>query len=169
MARDHARIKTSRATDRDWLALTQGAQWTYDTILRQPRLSYCGVIDYFPGRIAKQSSDATEAKVKTDVKRLERARFVVVDHDTSELLIRSYIRHDGVLDRVNMGKACARAFLAVSSAKLRDAFLMELARLMNERPTLAGLQGFADMTPDGFAMASAMASTVPLPIASSEA
>lgn len=165
MARDHARMKTSRGNDADWRALSMDAQWLYDTLMTEPRLSYCGVLDYFPGRLAERATDATEAKVRAAVKRLEKARFVVVDHGTSELLVRSFVRHDGVLDRPNMGKAMARALMLVTSRKVRDSILMELARLIEEQPKLSGWTGFAEIAPDEYAMAQAMSSTIPLPVA----
>jgi hypothetical protein len=166
MARDHARLKTSRNNDDDWRALTMDAQWLYDSVLTQQKLSYCGVLDYFPGRIAQMAAGVTEAKVRTAVKRLEKARFIVVDEDTAELLIRSFVRHDGVMDRMNMGKAMTRALLTVTSRKVRDAVLMELARLMEEAPRLAGWAGFEEIAPDEYAMATAMASTIPFPMTS---
>ncbi len=166
MARDHARMKTSRGNDSDWRALTMDAQWLYDNVLTQQRLSYCGVLDYFPGRLAEHAADATEAKVRASVKKLAKARFVVVDEGTAELLIRSFVRHDGVLDRVNMGKAMSRALLTVTSRKIRDAVLMELARLMEEQPNLAGWAGFREIAPHEYDMASAMSSTIPFPMAS---
>jgi hypothetical protein len=166
MARDHARFKTARTNDDDWRALTVDAQWLYDTLLTQPRLSYCGVLDYMPGRLATQAKGMTETKVRAAARALERARFVVLDQATSEILVRSYVRHDGVFDRRNMGKAVATALAAVVSAKIRDAVLMEIARLIESHQGDAGLGGFAELDPEGHAMACAMASTIPLPIAS---
>lgn len=168
MARDHARLKTSRNNDADWRALTMEAQWVYDSVLTQQKLSYCGVLDYFPGRLADLASGVTEARVRTAVKRLEKARFVVVDEGTAELLIRSFVRHDGVMDRANMGKAMTRALLTITSRKVRDAVLMELARLMETAPKLAGWAGFEELAPAEYAMASAMASTIPFPMTSGE-
>jgi hypothetical protein len=158
MARDHARIYLSVWNDDDWRSLTSAAQHTYWTLMAQPRLSYCGVLDYFPSRLAELSTDQTEAKVKASVKALERARFVVLDSRTHELVIRSYVRHDGVLDRVNMGKAVGRAFDRVISTKIREAIAHELGRLMADRNDLSGWIGLKEQSPMAFDMASAMAS-----------
>lgn len=170
MARDHARILTAIWRDDDFLALDPAAQHAYLTIVSQQRLSYCGVMDYIPSRLATLARTNTEAKMRAAVRSLEKARFVVVDTQTHELLARSYVRHDGVMDRTNMGKAVARAFQAVVSRKIRDAILTELGRLYAEDLKAGkkrlGWVGFADLEPDGFDMASAMASTIPLPIAS---
>lgn len=164
MARDHARIQVDIWGDEDFRALPVQAQSTYLTVVSQPRLSYCGVLDYFPGRLAALSSDGTESKVKAAVKVLERARFVVVDRGTQELLVRTYIKHDGVMQRPNMGKAMGRALANVVSDKIRAVIRSELARLHDEEPGLSGWVGFRAEHPIEFDMACGMQ----LPMASDE-
>lgn len=136
------------------------------TLLSQPRLSYCGVLDYIPSRFAALTAGHTERRFRTGVATLEAARFVMVDGSTHELLVRSYVRHDGVLDRPNMGKATARAVGQVVSVALRDQVLAELGRLMADEPGLSGWIGFKAFDPDAYAMASDMASRMPLPMRS---
>lgn len=166
MARDHARIKVRIWNDPDFRALDVAGQHAYLMLTSQPSLTYCGVMDYIPGRLAVLSRSNTDAKVAAAIKTLERARFAVVDRKTHEVLVRSYVRHDGVMERVNMGKAVARALEKVVSNTLRDAILTELGRLYAEEPKLHGWVGFREIDPDAFSMASAMASTIPFPIAS---
>lgn len=166
MARDHARVQVGIWNDDDFRTLDAAAQHAYLMLASQSRLSYCGVMDYLPSRFSVLTKGSTEAKVEQAVKALERARFVVVDRKSQELLVRSYVRHDGVLDRVNMGKAVARALEHVVSKSIRSAILAELARLYGEKPTLPGWVGFRDLAPDAYAMTCEMASTMPLPIAS---
>lgn len=157
MARDHARIYTSIWADPEWRRLDQSAQHTYLMLASQPRLSYCGVLDYLPSRLAAQVSGLTDAKVRTAVRSLERARYVVVDRDTHELAVRSYVRHDGVLARRNMGNAVARALGLVVSQNVREAVLNELGRLYLKDSTLSGWDGFKDFDPIAFDMACAIA------------
>lgn len=162
MPRDHARVKVSIWGDPDFRALTMADQWGYLAAFSQAPLTYCGVLDpYIPGRLAKLASDLTPTKVKTIVRGLERAKFIVVDRDTAELLVRSYVRHDGVLERVNMGKAVGTAFERVTSATVRDAIAVEMGRLMASEPNLAGWIGLKETSPMAYAMASDMASTMP--------
>lgn len=161
MARDHARVKVSIWNDADFRILTVTDQWGYLAAFSQAQLSYCGVLDYLPGRLAQLASDLTQSKVRTIVRGLEKAKFVVVDRETSELLVRSYVRHDGVLERVNMGKAVGSAIERVTSATIRDAIACELGRLMVADPRLAGWVGLKETSPMAFAMASDMASTMP--------
>lgn len=157
MARDHARFQTSMHNDPDWRRLDPMAQHTYWMIATSPDLSYCGVIDYLPARWVGLSNGLTETKIKASVRTLERAKYVVVDRTTSELLVRSFIRHDKILARRNMGNACGRALGAVHSQVIRDAVLHELARLWLEDPSRDGWAGLKDFDPMAFDMACAMA------------
>jgi hypothetical protein len=162
-------MKTSLWNDRDWRELPLEAQWAYEMLCQQQALSYVGIIDFRPGRWAVFAQGATTRRVNDAVKALEKARWVIVDRSTEELLVRSYVRHDGVMDRFNMGKAVGRAWDKVTSLPLRDAVLSELARLYGEKPTLAGFNGFADLYPDAMQTVTAMSSTIPFPMASGKA
>ena len=166
MPRDHARIQTARQRDDDWRALSVDAQWTYDQVLTSEGISYVGVIDYFPGRIAALAKGMTAKRVDAAVKVLEESRFVVIDRDTSELLARTFVRHDGVLARVNMGKAMGRALAKVVSLDVREAIIDELARCYRDDNALSGWDGFRDLFPDDFETVSVMASRMPLRMAS---
>lgn len=158
MPRDHARIKTSIWEDRDFLDLRVTEQHAYFLLVSNLGLSRCGVITYIPARYDHLASDLTTAKIRKAVEGLRDSRFAVVDERTQELLIRSYIRHDGVLDRVNMGKATGTAFEAVVSPRIKEAIGEEMARLMKERPDLLGWEGLAFTSPTAHAMASGMES-----------
>lgn len=148
MARDHARLQVNIWHDPEFRALTQDAQWAYFAILSQPGLSYVGIIDYLPTRLGSLTTDGTEARAKKAIKALEKARYVVLDEKAAELLIRTYVRHDGVLGRVNMGKATARAYGKVTSLHLRQVIIDELAKAYNADPEAAGWTGFGEIEPD---------------------
>lgn len=157
MPRDHARIQTAISSDPDWRKLDVGAQHLYWTLVSHKDLSYCGHIDYLPGRWIELADGMTEAKIKAAVRRLERGKYVVVDRKTHELLVRSFIRHDKILARRNMGHACGRALGMVHSTLIRDAVLHELARLWLEDSSRDGWAGFKDYDAEAFAMACDMA------------
>lgn len=169
MARDHARILTAIWRDEDFRALPIDAQHTYLTAVSHPGLSYAGVLDYRPGRLAALSLDSTAKKITAAVMKLERKRFVVLDGDTEELLVRTYVRHDGVLNRENMGKALASAVGRVTSLRLRGVLFEELGRIYAEKPKLAGWRGLAADDPEAFERVCALSSTIPLPLQSREA
>jgi hypothetical protein len=72
-------------------------------------------------------------------------------------LVRSFIRHDNILARRNMGHACGRALGEVHSPTLKDAVLHELARLWTEDKSREGWAGLKDYDPIAFDMACAIA------------
>lgn len=158
MARDHARIKLSIWDDDDFLALRAGEQHAYFVLSSHKSLSRCGVMMFIPSHFEHLAADLTPKRLTAAIKGLQAARFVVIDDHTQELLVRSYVRHDGVFDRENMGKAVGTAIQAVISSPLRDAIGDELARLMEERPDLPGWKGLAATSPVAHAMASRMES-----------
>lgn len=164
MARNHARILTAIWRDDDFRALPALAQHTYFTVVSQEELSAAGRIDFRPGRLAALSKDNTAKKIDASIEVLERNRFVVVDRDTEELLVRTYVKHDGILDRVNMGKAMGRAMVKIVSTSVRGALLTELGQLYEERPKAPGWAGLNELYPDEFTRITALSSTIPFPM-----
>lgn len=158
MARTHGRLKVSIWDDPDFLALKVAEQHAYMLIMSNKGLSRCGVIDYIPSRFEQLAADMTAAKFRAAVAGLQRARFVVIDERTQELLLRSHVRHDGVLDRANMGKAVGTAYEAVVSRSIRRVIGEELARYMKEADSLPGWIGLAATSPEAHAMACGMES-----------
>lgn len=160
MAR-HTRVYASIWDDPDFLALKAAEQHVYFLLMSNKGLSRCGVITYIPSRFEHLAKDMTVRRFTTAVQGLKEARFVVLDERTQELLVRTHVRHDGVLDRANMGKACGTAFEAVVSDDIRRAIGDELARLMKDEPDLAGWIGLAATSPMAHAMACGMESGMP--------
>lgn len=150
MARDHARLLVSIWDDADWVALDSCTQLAYLSLVSSRDLSWCGVAPLLPKRIARNFADGTERKVRTSLGRLEAARFVVIDHDTAEVLVRSYVRHDGILKQPNVTKALVRALDRVHSDTLRDAVKDELGRLLGEEPDLRGWDTIRSEWPELF-------------------
>lgn len=153
MARTHGRIYVSIWDDPDFIALKRDEQHAYFVLMSNKGLSRCGVIDYIPSRFEGLSTDLTAAKFRVAVAGLQRSRFVIIDDHTQELLLRSHVRHDGVFDRANMGKAVGTAYEAVVSRSIRRAIGDELARLMKEAMDLPGWAGLAITSPEAHAMA----------------
>lgn len=151
MARDHARIYVTIWADPAWRSLTCVQQLTYVALVSSADLSYCGVAPLIPARYQGIACDMTARKFLTAIAGLEAAGFVVADRDTLEVLVRSYVRHDGLLKMPNVTKAMVRALHKVHSPILRDVVTGELARLYRERPFEKGWAGFADLDAEGFA------------------
>lgn len=136
MARDHARIKLNIWADDDFRDLTSLAQWLYLHLVTSPSLTFCGITDWRPSRIAALTAELTGDDVERAAAELEASRYVVIDRDSEEALIRSFIRHDGLMASPNMAKAMCKAFAGTASRVLRAVVVHELHRLYDDcQPT----------------------------------
>lgn len=138
MARDHARIRLDIWVDEDFVALPSTSQWLYIRLLTSGELSYCGVADWRPGRIAASAVDLTAADVEMFAQPLEDGHFIITDRATEEVLVRSFVKHDGLMDKWNLAAAMAREFTAIASQPIRGVVAHELGRLKADRPDYRG-------------------------------
>lgn len=176
MAREQASIKLAIWSGPDFRALTVPAQHLYMVLLTSPSLSYCGVADWRPKRLAALANGWTSEHVEAAAAELAKALFIVIDSDTEEVLIRSFVRNDGLMDRTRMATAMAKAHDQVTSLSLRGVVVHELQRLREDQPKLAGwdseraveLLATASVDPSAMpsVMPSAMASVEPSTTAS---
>ena len=132
MAREYARIMLSIWSDEDFLALDSGTQRAFLLLISQPELTTCGVQSYAPRRWAKKATDTTPRKIEHQIERLERPRLIILDRDTDELLIRSYVRYDKALRTANVAKSLVTTFNQVQSDALQKVIVAELCRLFDE-------------------------------------
>lgn len=148
MARDHARIYLSIWDDPAFLGLTAVQQLVYLQHVSHKDLSWCGVLPYLPERLVALTKDLTKPKVGAAIDALERAKFLVVDRKTAETLVRTYVRHDGILKQPNVTIAMVRALERVHSPRIRKAVEREIVRLLSDEPEARGWEGFAKADPD---------------------
>ncbi|GAA3510246.1 hypothetical protein GCM10022234_00590 [Aeromicrobium panaciterrae] len=141
MGRKFAQIQLSIWSDPDFKSLDRDLQHTFFVLLSQPRINLCGVLDYRPRRLAQCAGDWPVDDVERDIKELEARRYVVVDRDTDEMLIRSFIRHDGLLTQPNVAQGMSADYGEVMSDKLRDVIEAELRRAYLDDPDLKGWVG----------------------------
>jgi hypothetical protein len=134
MARDRANINTNIWTDDDWRDLSRDEHWLYTALLTSPSLSYAGVADWRPNRIAQNSSNTTASDVELIGKLLESKRFIFIDETTEEVLVRSFLRHDGLLKQPKLGVSMVNAYGAISSKLIRKVVIHELRRIHDEHP-----------------------------------
>lgn len=133
MARTYTKLMVSLSTDADFLKLSERAKYVYLMLLAQPKLSSAGCIPYQPTKWVKWSTDSTLETVARAIGELQAASFVYVDDDTEELLIRSFIRHDGGYKNPKMRVAVESAIAAIESDALRDVAATVLANALVER------------------------------------
>ena len=136
MARDHARVNLGIWNDPDFLALPPEPQHLYLMLWTSPDLSYCGVHDWRPGRIATRSAGFTPERIKAASDCLVARHFLVVDEVTEEALIRSWARFDGLMKQPKMAVSYATAYRAVYSNNIRAVLAHELAKIRQQSPNL---------------------------------
>lgn len=129
MARNEARIRVDIWEDTDYTAIPFGPQWAYEMLLSQRDLSYAGVLALRERRWSRCAAGLTEPQVHAFIEDLETARFVVVDYDTEELLVRSFIRGDRVYKQPNLLASAVDGMSAIASPKIRAALIEELHRV----------------------------------------
>lgn len=138
MARDHARMRLDIWTDEDFIALPCTSQWLYQRLLTHGGLEYCGVVEWRPKRLAQSAGDLTATDIEMFAAPLEEGNFLIIDRDCEECLVRSFVKHDGLMDKWNLAAAVARTFTAVSSKALRGVIVHELKRLKTDHPDYRG-------------------------------
>lgn len=134
MPRDHARIRLDMWTDDDFTDLTSPAQWLYIYLISSGGMKYCGVTDWRPGRIAAASTELKANDVEMIAQELEDGDYIIVDRASEECLVRTFVKHDGFMDKWNMAAAFCSAWTSVSSKALRGVAVHELKRLQKDNP-----------------------------------
>ncbi|MER5312729.1 hypothetical protein ABT034_33710 [Streptomyces sp. NPDC002773] len=129
MARGHGRILTSIWEDADFLTLDEREQRLYLFLISQPNLNHAGLLDLTLRRWSRKARGLTSAELEKLLQSLEGARFIVMDEDTEELLIRSFVRNDGVWRMPKVMGAMVSGALEISSKHLQRALLEEMDRI----------------------------------------
>jgi hypothetical protein len=159
MAREFAQIKLAIWADDDWRDLSPLARYLYLTLLTSPTLSHCGVADWRPARIGSLNG-MDPADVEAFGAELIEALYLVVDEESEEVLIRSFIRNDGLMKQPKMAVAMASAHAGVASRDIRGVVVHELRRLRTDFPNLHGWG--SEKAADLLGMRSVDPSTYPL-------
>jgi hypothetical protein len=138
----HGRILTSIWEDDEFKRLAAAEQRLYLFLLSQANVNHAGLLPVTLKRWASKAPDLTVATIEQQLAVLEEARFVVLDDESEELLIRTFIRNDGVWRQPNVMAAAVSAAGDISSLKLRRALLVEMERLpleqLSDEPSAKG-------------------------------
>lgn len=140
MARDRANINTNIHTDQDWRDLTIAEQHLYWLLSTHPDLNYVGVVDWRTARLSAMAADATREGIQATAEALQEKRFVFIDEDTEEILVRSFMRHDGLLKQPKLSISMVNAYGSVASKYIREVVTFELQRLFAEFPEWAAFR-----------------------------
>jgi hypothetical protein len=130
MARSEARILVDIWNDQEFLALPPTAQRLYMFLISQPDIAHDGILALRERRWAGSAADLSADDVVRDLRALAAARFVVIDTATEELLVRSFIRRDGVYRQPNVLLAAKKHLALVTSQSIRLAVARELRRIL---------------------------------------
>lgn len=120
MARSYTRISVQRYFDEDWWALTATEQGVFDFLLTHPKLSICGALDVklpiWVGRFKGMTLDELEGCLVA----LEHDHNLIRwDRSTGELVIRTFVTNDGILQNKNSGRGMWSAWATIESRDLR--------------------------------------------------
>lgn len=125
MARKFAQLHCGIWEDPDFLALTAEARFTFVACFAQKIVNYCGVLVYSPARMAR-STGFKPTQVNRALSELHDAGFIFHDADTGEILVRSYVANNGVLNQPQLRKAMERCFGDILSEEIKAKVLAAL-------------------------------------------
>lgn len=138
MAREYAKTNLTIWQDPEWRALPWPAQHVYKMFWEHPGLSYCGVVDWRPSKMLGWGAGWTRDDMQSLTDCLRARHFLVVDEDTEECLIRSWIRFDGVVKQPRLAVSMCNAFGEVGSNTIRGVIVDELHKIKKIDPDAAG-------------------------------
>jgi hypothetical protein len=149
VARSLGIVKTSIWSDEDFRALCRDEQRAYVLLISQPQINNCGVLPYVLRKWAKLALDDSPEILSSALEVLHEARFIVVDEDSDEVLVRTFIKHDKIESQPRLLEAAKREFLEIESAPirrtLRESYPQIFAELREPRPLGQGVLKGADV------------------------
>lgn len=107
------------SAESEFRRLSVQAQHVYLLLLSQPDVTSCGTIAYTPKRWASFSAKQSSKNIQKAVRELDDHRFVVLDEDTEELLIRTFFKHNKVAEQPKMMKNAAEVYGSIASEAIR--------------------------------------------------
>ena len=134
-SRKHAQLLKRIWRDPHWKSLPVDAQWLYEALISQDTTNFAGVIPLTDRKWSNLADDMTRDRIEAALNHLERERFIVIDWDSEEVLIRTYIRNDELWRQPRMMRLALGQADELQSATLRKALSDELVRLV---PMVAG-------------------------------
>ncbi|MEV0085239.1 hypothetical protein [Saccharopolyspora sp. NPDC050642] len=132
--------------NREFRALPADAQRVYLLLVTQPDISATGTLPLTLRRWADMASDTTVDGVTGALQVLSDKKFIVVDYDTEELLVRSFVKWDGGHTNSKRRPVILRAAEEIVSTLLRRVLRFEFQRL--DLPTDALRDAVSDSPSD---------------------
>lgn len=130
MSREHAALQHRIWGDKEFTSQEPDAILMYTFLLSQSDLNYAGVLHLRPRQWARKLPTLGEERIRAGIKELAGNRFVLVDEDTEELLVRTFVRNDELWKMPRMLELAIKQATTIESARLRHAFGVELRRIL---------------------------------------
>lgn len=130
MARKFGQINSQTWTDTDFKQdLGVDAQWLYFVLISQSNLNGAGVVPLQDRKWRKYARDMNGGRIEAALEELRSYWYVLVDEETEEVLIRTFIRNDGLWKQPNVLLGALRSAEGVMSDTLRAVIWDELQRI----------------------------------------
>lgn len=129
MARAYCNILTSIWEDADFCALSAGAQRTYFMLVTQPDIAACGTLPLTLRRWSLTLPSRERKNLAKWLDELSVTAFVVMEERTEELLVRTFVKHDGGFKNPKRLAAIWATASVIRSPSIRSAFGIEMAKL----------------------------------------
>lgn len=130
MARSFGRILNSIwGAGSDFRTLDVEAQRLYMFLVSQPNIRYTGLLPIALRKWAATAQGLTVADLERTLTVLDQARYVVVDWDTEELLVRTLVRNDDIWKMPYVMRSMVASAEEIESPRLRRALLAEVDRI----------------------------------------
>jgi hypothetical protein len=129
MARVFGNINVGIWLDQDFCNLSPGAQRTYFQLITQSDIAACGTLALTMRRWSMTVPEKYRPEFPEWMEELARERFIVIDADTEELLVRSFVKWDGGYKNGNRLMAIKGTAEAVRSPLLRSVLAFQLSKV----------------------------------------
>lgn len=134
MARQYGTIFVDIWNDDDFRALPAMAQRMYLCLVTHPSLNLAGVMALTVKKLAGTAADLDKAEVEDNLQVLADAGFIVIDWETEEILVRSFVRWSGIwlMGRPFIGAvtlALQTESLALRRAIAQETYRFDLAKV----------------------------------------
>jgi hypothetical protein len=130
---DYGKLFCRIWANEDFRKLSARDQQLYCLLISFPTRNLAGVLPLTIKRWSHCTADSSEKKIADSLNALNDARFIVLDTETEEVLVRTFIRNDEVYKQPNLLKAALKDAKRTESMTLRLVIRQELLALPEHR------------------------------------
>ena len=160
MARVYGKLLTSIWTDQEFASLSAATQRLYMLLLASPKMSSAGVLPLQVARWSKTARDSSLEGSERALSELEARGYLVVDRESDEVWIRSFIKHDKGYANGNLAKGIVSAIEnGIESVDISRLAAGEMMKCLQEGPSKDVTNALMDAL--GKALAKAIPETSP--------